>query len=263
MSDYDILMHRIRQAERRSRYIRVKEIGKVRYKSKLYKIIRIRVSKPGKRRYKACFSAGVHGNEDFAIESFLEFLAFLTGSTGDAYGLRQAEISRVLDDFQLIAYLFNPIGYDRKIRTNGRRQDLNRWFGKAGAPAEVRAVTKDIGSRRFDLFIDLHGDRFQNMFYLYERTRLAVSLARKIIQAEKRHRISVQASYRYGREKISYGIINDPKYLHTFDDYMFYEKQVPVCLVLEYGGRIEDESDIKAMLIAQVQALIGYVKLKN
>lgn len=265
MSRYNELLYRLESIARKYPYVRILKIGKLVYKKKVYNILKIVISKPSKRvKIRACMAFGTHGDEDMSIQSFIEFIKSITDPNykNPFFSLYKKDIrGKILENFDITAYFFNPAGLDLNQRSNGKRKDLNRWFGKRNPPAEVKYVVNDLQNKNFDVFIDLHGEVASKTFMIYERKRMKNPIAEQIIKAEKKRKIRVlKASYSAG-DKIINGIVKKPKCVHALDDYMFYKKKVPICLTIEYGGREEVVKEIKSVIIAVYAALAIVSKL--
>lgn len=118
-------------------------------------------------------AAGIHGDEPAGPHAILSLLqTFPTG---------WPELSRYHIE---IVPLINPTGFDRRQRTNWQGIDLNRTFGSASPPAEIRALMHDYRRRRIDLFVDFHEDVDTPGFYLYELApEEQESLGRPVLKA--------------------------------------------------------------------------------
>lgn len=118
-------------------------------------------------------AAGIHGDEPAGPHAILSLL--------ESYRTDWPELSPYHVE---IVPLINPTGFDRRQRTNWQGIDLNRTFGSASPPPEIRALTNDYRRRRIDLFIDFHEDVDTPGFYLYELSpNEEESLGRPVIKA--------------------------------------------------------------------------------
>ncbi len=158
-------------------------------------MLRLHINKRSReKKIKLCMAFGTHGNEDLTFQSVVEFIkSFLNPSYENPFFQipSHREREELLRQFTITIYFFNPVGFDLNERTNGRRQDQNRWFGKTHVPREVQLVVHDLKKHDFDACIDLHGDKAARQFMIYERTRLDRSVAKQIIEIEKKQKVSI------------------------------------------------------------------------
>ncbi len=110
-----------------------------------------------RRAPRVLIAAGIHGDEPAGPHAVLALLESFPGKWPELSGV-QIEI----------VPLINPSGFDLRQRTNVHGVDLNRMFGAAAPPPEIRLLMNDYRRRQIDLFIDLHEDVDTPGFYLYE-----------------------------------------------------------------------------------------------
>lgn len=264
MSRYDELHYRLHEMSETLPHLQFKILGSVVHKSKHYDVLRLHVdNQSDTKKIKLCMAFGTHGNEDLTFQSTVEFLKSLLNLsyTNPFFELpHRDERQKLLNHFSITIYFFNPVGFDLNERTNGRRRDQNRWFGKTHAPHEVQLVVRDMENHHFDVCIDLHGDKAAGQFMIYERTRLDASIAEQIIETEKRQKVSIVRDGNHNGEYVKEGVISAPPFAHTFDDYLFFTKGAKVALVFEYAGKDDVVEDIKSILVALYSALKALAK---
>jgi len=98
-------------------------------------------------------SAGIHGDEPAGTE------ALITWAEANTRLLRRRP-------FFLVPCI-NPWGLVNNCRTDSRRRDLNRVFQKDNV-AEIAALKRAMGRRRFALGLTLHEDYDGQGIYIYE-----------------------------------------------------------------------------------------------
>jgi hypothetical protein len=129
-------------------------------------------------------SAGIHGDEPAGPHAILSLL--------QSYAAEWSELSPYHIE---IVPLINPTGFDHRQRENWQGIDLNRTFGSAAPPPEIRALMDDYKRRQIDLFIDLHEDVDTPGFYLYELAPDKTgSFGPHIIQALREHKLPINTS---------------------------------------------------------------------
>ena len=234
-------------------------LGSMRHHGKTYDVLRLELREAGgEEKVEVCLAFGTHGNEDLTAESVEEFLKSLLdpSSTNPLIDLPSTEErQRLRETFALTVYFFNPIGFDRTERSDGARHDLNRWFGRSRPPHPVQLVMNDLKNRRFDACIDLHGDITGTGFMVYERTRLPCPIAGEVIKALKAAGVHIVSDGGHEGDVVQGGVVSKPFFAHTLDDYLFFEKKVPLALTFEYPGRGEVAADIQSLVIALYAAL--------
>lgn len=99
------------------------------------------------------FSAGIHGDEIAGPYAVLQFLA---------------EYKEVDPSIRIILFpVVNPYGFDRGIRQNAFRQDINRRFCDKLLVGEAKAVVEVIKRVKPDYFVSLHEWFGKDGFYMY------------------------------------------------------------------------------------------------
>lgn len=132
---------------------------------------RIHVPTRGRKLYTIMIASGIHGDEPAGVEAVLRMLE------------DQAVPANVaLEVFPCM----NPEGYQAGTRENGAGRDLNREFCVAEPAWPIDRFMAMAGSRRWDLYLDLHEDVDTEGFYMYELEEDEPCLARAIVEGVER-----------------------------------------------------------------------------
>jgi murein peptide amidase A len=154
---YTELVARLREAERSSPNVEMRELGGFEASGREYALYRIdlRGKKPGP--IQVCVSAGIHGDEPASVEAAAEFLE------------KNANNESLLKAFSFVIFpCDNPAGYELGARENASGVDLNREFNTTNPASEVKILTAAAEGLRFDHVYELHEDVDSYGFYLYE-----------------------------------------------------------------------------------------------
>jgi murein peptide amidase A len=109
----------------------------------------------GNREYSktVIFSAGIHGDEIAGPYTVLKFLM---------------DYKEVNPDIRIILFpVVNPYGFDRGIRFNAFRQDINRRFCDKLLAGEAKAVADTLHKIKPNYFVSLHEWSGKDGFYMY------------------------------------------------------------------------------------------------
>ncbi|MGI9239238.1 MAG: M14 family metallopeptidase [Verrucomicrobiales bacterium] len=112
-------------------------------------------------------SAGIHGDEAAPPIGLLHW------AEQNPKALQELDV--------LIFPCLNPWGLTNNVRLNHRGRDLNRDFQNRHIPF-VRKWRQVVGSRRFDLALNLHEDYDAQGAYVYELSQKPPFLAERILQ---------------------------------------------------------------------------------
>ncbi|MBU4501150.1 MAG: DUF2817 domain-containing protein [Nanoarchaeota archaeon] len=103
------------------------------------------------------FSAGIHGDEKSGSLGILNFL--------EKYD------SKPEDPRIVILPIVNPHGYEKNIRRNHNRVDMNRQFIKNPMIRHARIIYNSIKNYKFSVFTTLHEDDEVEGFYIYKYSK--------------------------------------------------------------------------------------------
>ena len=117
-------------------------------------------------------SAGIHGDEPAATE------ALITWAEANPRLLRRRPF--------LLIPCINPWGLVNNSRSDSRRRDLNRVF-QDDSVAEIAALKRVIGRRRFSLALTLHEDYDGLGIYIYELQGLTPYWGETLLKAAAPH----------------------------------------------------------------------------
>jgi len=124
-----------------------------------------RKARTGKAVY---LSAGIHGDEVASTAGLLHWAE---------------QNPAALSELDLLIFpCLNPWGLTHNVRLNHRGRDLNRDFQNRHIPF-VRKWRRVIGSRRFDLALNLHEDYDAQGVYIYELSQHPPFLAERVLKA--------------------------------------------------------------------------------
>jgi hypothetical protein len=158
-------------------------LGVVTPPDKSYPIIGLSKKMPS-RAPRILIAAGIHGDEPSGPHAVLSLL--------ETFPHEWPELSPYHVE---IVPLINPTGFDRRQRTNWQGIDLNRSFGSASPPLEIRSLMNDYRRRKIDLFVDFHEDVDTPGFYLYELSPVeSESFGAHIITVLRKNSLPVNAS---------------------------------------------------------------------
>jgi protein MpaA len=132
----------------------VRKLGVVRAKDARYDFFAMSL---GDGEKEIALSGGIHGDEPAGVEAVLGFLRRIRYDPS------------ILSSFRFtILPCLNPFGYEHDTRQNGSKLDLNRQFGKARPPVEVRMARGALEGKKFEFAMEFHEDVDTDGYYLYE-----------------------------------------------------------------------------------------------
>ncbi len=104
---------------------------------------------------RAFISAGIHGDEPFAVTTAM---AFLENAVNDS-------VIRENFDFTFVP-MINPGGLGKGSRHNLLNEDINRSFRNGGKTEAAKVIQAALGKMIFDVSADLHGAEKKAQFFL-------------------------------------------------------------------------------------------------
>jgi murein peptide amidase A len=146
--DYDDVLNRIRSLGANNPQVQIHHLGVLTYGDSSYEFKRLVVGSNAPDSIKVLVSAGVHGDEPAGVHALLDFL--------------EKHASQYLDRFTFVVYpCINPSGFELDTRKTAADVDLNRSFGKVGAPEEIRLIEADLRAlgHKYAFALDMHEDR--------------------------------------------------------------------------------------------------------
>ena len=131
-------------------------IGYVKYWNSIYPILKLTLT-PGNVKKTILITSGHHGDEPFAVHTLIQWI-------------KQFNYKQYKDFVFYIFPICNPWGYETGERGNGLRQDTNNDIDlvKDSKVAELTILFEHFPINA-DLYIDIHGETYQNKFYCYEK----------------------------------------------------------------------------------------------
>jgi len=131
-------------------------IGYVKYWDSTYPILKLSLT-PGNAKKTILITSGHHGEEPFGLHTLVSWI-------------KQFDYKKFKDFNFIIFPCCNPYGYETGERFNGLRQDTNNDgdLVKDSKVAEL-AILFEHFPISADLFIDVHGETYQNRAYCYEK----------------------------------------------------------------------------------------------
>ena len=210
-----------------------------------YDFLSIRINEKAKKSI--CFSAGIHGDETAGPEAVLKFI-------------EQVEIPK--DIFVMIFPLFNPWGFDRKIRTNAFQQDINRRFCDKLLAGEAKKSYDLLKKFPVQLFCSLHEWPGQKEFYMYASDKSKKKELLKVPEIAKKW-YEIFDNKKINDELVENGIIwhpdkgyNTPRGKCTLENKMFTKKVHYVCLETPQKDKLENRSDCQVAIMKYLLNII-------
>ena len=157
-----------------------------------YNFLSIRINEGAEKS--VCFSAGIHGDEPAGPEAMLKFI----------------ENSEVPEDvFVMLFPVVNPWGFDKKVRTNILRQDINRRFCDKVLIGEAKIAYGLLNKYPVNLFCSMHEWCGEKEFYMYASDK---SKKRKLLSIPKMagERFDIFDKRKINDEVVESGIIWHP-----------------------------------------------------
>lgn len=142
-----------------------------------------------------CISAGIHGNEKAGSLAVLDFLKTKPKNV-------------------LIFPCINPYGFDKNIRNNDKKQDINRRFYDKVHFNESKIVINLIKNYNFKYFISLHEWYGAKKFHAYVSDKNNKKEILKIIEIASKH-MGVYKAKNLFDEKVEDGLIWYPEKGYT------------------------------------------------
>jgi protein MpaA len=147
-------------------------------------------------------SAGIHGDEPAGTE------ALITWAEKNTALLRRRP-------FFLVPCI-NPWGLVNNSRTDSRRRDLNRSFQNDDV-AEITALKRALGSRRFSMGLMLHEDYDALGVYIYELEGAPPNWGEALLAAARPHVPTESRAMIEGRECVG-GMVRRPLDMNLFKE---------------------------------------------
>jgi hypothetical protein len=143
------------------------------------------------------FSAGIHGDEEAGPFAVLKFL--------QEYEITSKRV--------VLFPVVNPYGFDRRVRKNGLRLDLNRRFCDNELEGEAKIAYQLLCKFRPCLFVSMHEFYGKEGYYMYASDRKRKQIYERIPRiAAKYFKIF---RYRINDEPVENGIIWHPETEYT------------------------------------------------
>lgn len=214
------------------------EIGRVGFK-KEYPIYKIIINNKGKT---VCFSAGIHGYEIAGPWAVLKFLEKLN-------------IKKIKNKL-IIFPVANPTGFDKNIRENYLKKNLNALFCKKSLTGENKILYNEIKYEKIFFFCALHEDMDKKTFYIYNFEKQPEIIYRDIIKLAKKYFTIELAEKIYG-DKASGGLVTNLQD-DSFEDKLF-RKGTPYSMCTETPGK----QPLKKRIEASVKIMEKVVKFSS
>ncbi|HRY36302.1 MAG TPA: succinylglutamate desuccinylase/aspartoacylase family protein [Candidatus Magasanikbacteria bacterium] len=217
MSYYNTYLKKLNSVCKRKKLDLI-EIGRVGFK-KEYPIYKI-VINPLKKGRVVCFSAGIHGYEIAGPWAVLEFL-------------KKLNVEKLKNKL-IIFPVANPSGFDKNIRHNWQRKNLNALFCSKKMPEENKILLNALKNEKVRFFHALHEDVEEKSFYLYNFEKKPEKIYRDIIKLAKKYFPINLAKEIYGDKSVGGLIINRAD--GSFEDRLFREG-TPYSMCTETPGK--------------------------
>lgn len=195
-----------------------------------------------------CFSSGIHGNEKGGPYGVLNYLK---------------EYDGIPDDLHVLIFpVVNPYGFDRDIRPNAMRMDINRRFCDGVLTGEARAAYKLIQKFEVKFLCTLHESGLSS-YYMYVSDPILRDRVKEMPKIASKY-FKVFDSRQINNEDVKDGIIwhptdgySDNRSRCTLENKAYTDGIHYICTETPWKAELEDRAKCQCELIHYVLENFG------